>query len=355
MADLKTRIYLRNDVLSAWNTADPVLGKGEAAIVFDPSATGENRKIKIKVGDGVNNFSDLPFIADYDSAIGGLETEIQAIEKLPAHTGQMNLYLHLNNTTGALEWSAVAQGSASFQDLSGDPRDNTKLALELTTLEGADTALSGRIAVIEGDYLTSTDRTALENAIAAVKQFEYKVVTALPSTQEEMADEKGKILLFMPAGKTSYEEYIVIDNGVDANPRYALEKFGDTDIKLADYRTSAAQDAIDDAIKARVLALETAGYATESYADAAASAAASAANSYTDNAVSGLASESYVDSAVSGLASESYVDNHHDSTKQATLTDGIGTTVNVNKIDLDFTDIILNGGAAADWPDSVGE
>lgn len=48
---------------------------------------------------------------------------------------------------------------------------------------------------------------------------------------------------------------------------------------------------------------------SESQASSASGAAVSSANSYTDSAVSGLASESYVDNAVSGLASESYVDN----------------------------------------------
>lgn len=56
MADtqIKTRILLRNDVATAWTTANPVLMKGEIGIETDTN--------KFKIGDGVKAWSALPYV-----------------------------------------------------------------------------------------------------------------------------------------------------------------------------------------------------------------------------------------------------------------------------------------------------
>ena len=51
--ELKTKIYLRNDVKSNWTQANPVLGKGEIGIEIDTN--------KIKIGDGVSTWSSLEY------------------------------------------------------------------------------------------------------------------------------------------------------------------------------------------------------------------------------------------------------------------------------------------------------
>ena len=58
MADtqIKTRILLRNDVATAWSTANPVLMKGEIGIETDTN--------KFKIGDGKSEYKDLPYISD---------------------------------------------------------------------------------------------------------------------------------------------------------------------------------------------------------------------------------------------------------------------------------------------------
>ena len=75
MAELKTRILLRSDILSNWNSVNPVLAKGELAVVFDPTVTG-SRKIRAKIGDGVSHFTDLPYLADYDEQIAQIITQL---------------------------------------------------------------------------------------------------------------------------------------------------------------------------------------------------------------------------------------------------------------------------------------
>lgn len=70
---LNTRIALKYDLLSAWNTSDLVLKKGEIAIaeipsqnniVNDSAHTPENSPpaIAMKVGDGVKTFKQLPWV-----------------------------------------------------------------------------------------------------------------------------------------------------------------------------------------------------------------------------------------------------------------------------------------------------
>ena len=56
MADtqIKTRILLRNDVATAWTTADPVLMKGEIGIETDTN--------KFKIGDGVKHWIELSYV-----------------------------------------------------------------------------------------------------------------------------------------------------------------------------------------------------------------------------------------------------------------------------------------------------
>lgn len=56
MTSLKTRLILRNDVLSNWTAANPTLLKGELAIEWD------NKKFKI--GDGVTPYNELDYWQD---------------------------------------------------------------------------------------------------------------------------------------------------------------------------------------------------------------------------------------------------------------------------------------------------
>ena len=54
MSQMNTRIVLRNDTASRWATANPILHSGEAGV--------ENDTLKLKVGDGLSNWNDLPYV-----------------------------------------------------------------------------------------------------------------------------------------------------------------------------------------------------------------------------------------------------------------------------------------------------
>ena len=65
MAELKTRIILRNDSTANWEAvkADDasILLKGEVGVEFNPDATSTGAITKFKIGDGVHRWEDLPY------------------------------------------------------------------------------------------------------------------------------------------------------------------------------------------------------------------------------------------------------------------------------------------------------
>lgn len=66
MATFNTRIQMKYDTYDNWNTNNPVLYKGELAIVEIPDETGifqTEPTYLLKVGDGINNFQSLNWIS----------------------------------------------------------------------------------------------------------------------------------------------------------------------------------------------------------------------------------------------------------------------------------------------------
>lgn len=65
MAQLNTRIILRNDSTANWNAAiDAILAKGEIGLEFQADG-----KIRMKVGDGTLTWAELPYFGDDSAAI----------------------------------------------------------------------------------------------------------------------------------------------------------------------------------------------------------------------------------------------------------------------------------------------
>ena len=54
---LNTRIQLKNDTVANWTTKNPILKKGEVAIV-----TGTDAAYKFKIGNGVSSFNQLSYV-----------------------------------------------------------------------------------------------------------------------------------------------------------------------------------------------------------------------------------------------------------------------------------------------------
>lgn len=197
---ISTRIVLKNDSKTNWTTNDPVLLKGEFGIEFDPNATANNYKVNFKIGDGVHNWSELPYqiadpvtlpvpdgttivddngtwkLAGYDAAsantfpVKRITNGVASIEwvALPTHfadidTMYTNLTNHLADTSNphsvtATQAGAVAttanQGLTTTQQ--GNARDNIGLG-SAAVLDVATTGDASITQVVKGDDSRLTD------------------------------------------------------------------------------------------------------------------------------------------------------------------------------------------------------
>lgn len=68
MAELRTKIVLRNDSTANWLANEAVvLLKGEIGIEFNPEAAADGAQVKMKVGDGVKTWAELPYFGGEES------------------------------------------------------------------------------------------------------------------------------------------------------------------------------------------------------------------------------------------------------------------------------------------------
>lgn len=127
--------------------------------------------------------------------------------------------LSLSNNIGTLPNEKIA--SVNVSKLTGT-LPISKGGTGSTTSSGARTNL--------GVY----SKTEVDNLIAGIDQFQYQVVTQLPTAS---ASTMFIIYLIAESGveSGSYVEYLTIDKGSTANPRYVWEKIGTTSADLAEY------------------------------------------------------------------------------------------------------------------------
>ena len=129
MADisLKTRIKLKYDTLTNWSTNNPVLLKGEVALV-DPGITASDGSatIMIKVGDGTKKFTELGYVwgqaADvyaWAKAATKPTYDYSEIKNVPAATVDTNTQYQLTLSDHTLKLQKKDKGETSFTGVSG--------------------------------------------------------------------------------------------------------------------------------------------------------------------------------------------------------------------------------------------
>lgn len=136
MATLNTKITLRNDTLANWITHDPVLLKGEFSVAYD-----DNGKAHVKIGNGVQKWSELDFFAgeanevylsvDNNSLV--IDNDVIKIRGFDAaEVGSTPV----KGEDGTLIW--VKSGAEIVEDLQetiGSKEDGTGLAGDVAKLE----------------------------------------------------------------------------------------------------------------------------------------------------------------------------------------------------------------------------
>lgn len=139
-----------------------------------------------------------------------------------------------NTVYGAKKAASTAQKTADDHIADkANPHGVTKSQVGLGSVvnAGRDTAVTAD----SNNYITSgAVKTYVDNAIGAVKQFQYEVITGdLPTAS---AGTMGKIYLKAHAHGTSdsYDEWITIETE-STTKSYSWEKIGNTDIDLTNY------------------------------------------------------------------------------------------------------------------------
>lgn len=83
MAEIRTRLVIRNDLAATWLSIDPVLYRGEIGIEIDTN--------KIKIGDGSRKWSELPYFVSSDDPVADeILTRVSTLEgKVVTIEGQL--------------------------------------------------------------------------------------------------------------------------------------------------------------------------------------------------------------------------------------------------------------------------
>lgn len=115
------------------------------------------------------------------------------------------------------------------------------------TISDLDASLSALVTKVNNDYYNKAyidaSVTALEQEISSMTGIDIVAVDTLP--EPPSAENLRKIYLVPatePKTKNAKDEYICLDKGESASPRYEWEKIGTTDIDLSNYYTKTEVD-----------------------------------------------------------------------------------------------------------------
>lgn len=256
---LKTRIFLRNDLLSQWEEKNPVLGKGETAVVYNPTVTGE-RSIQIKIGDGVTDFKNLPYIGLSNEERAELEKVIKDVAELKKLEGDKGTSEIFNEKDGGGVKFTNNDGAASFvgahDNIGGESgiqiySDKDASGSESTII---DVTKNGAYYT-KGEVKPGAERDVPENEIATVGVVDAKVATEAEA--REAADEALQTNINAESERAQYEEARLegiisdVEGGlVDEKRRAeAAETTLQTNINNEATTRAAADSALDDRIK----------------------------------------------------------------------------------------------------------
>ena len=146
MANLtvKGRIILRNDTKSALEASSIVLLKGEMALEMDD----ENRIARIKVGNGINTYAQLPYSTIAESDIVTLinnSINTQAIKTISLASGTNNGTVKIT-INGTVYDNIAVTGLGSAASAATNYSDGSKVAInasgEITTDDGDESVFS---------------------------------------------------------------------------------------------------------------------------------------------------------------------------------------------------------------------
>lgn len=261
---LQTRIQQKFDTYVAWTTANPILLKGELAIVEVPSNTGtvaSEPVLMFKVGDGATAFNNLPwvaglaadvyawaksankpaysaseitgmgeYIANYVDETLGISVDTNTVYKVELTTDKKGFVLSSQNK-GETAWAEVASLSfvEVFESAGAAAAVDTKLTAEVTRATEAE-------AKVLADANAYTDAQITEKAYndSEVRQLIADEATVARTAEKVNAD---AIAVLNGAGEGSVDKKIT-----DAFNKFATDVTDDDVVnsykELIDYASS---------------------------------------------------------------------------------------------------------------------
>lgn len=114
MAELKTKILLRNDETKAWEGSSLKLANGEAAVEF--TADG---KAKLKIGHDNKTFAELPYVGGDEAQV----FQVSAFEELGAKTanpGDMGIVVETISDTDKKTYTAYVFNGENWTAMDGN-------------------------------------------------------------------------------------------------------------------------------------------------------------------------------------------------------------------------------------------
>ena len=268
--NLNTRISLKYDSFANWTANNPVLLKGEVAIVVVPAETGavpQEPAVLMKIGDGVLPFNELPFAS---AKAADIYSWAKASTK-PTYSA--------NEITGLSDYiSGEIQDTDTQYKLEQDASDGHVLKLFSKTLGGDwtqvttittvdtvydDTALAGRVSAVETLVGSTAVATQIANAIAALKlaeTYEAKgaAATALADAKTYADGKDAAIAAAKKAGDDAQADLNAYKSSNDAVVAAINTKIGTVPAEktvvqmIADAQTAATYD--DTQVKADIAA-----------------------------------------------------------------------------------------------------
>lgn len=152
------KLLLRNDTSENWNAANTVLLKGEPAIEFD-----ENNKAKLKIGDGVTVWTDLPYLATEttsgENIPEGLEERIITLESA---IGTFDV--RIQNAESGVEAAVLAsdEALASVEELRQQIAES--LEIQNTKLSEMEASVQENAAQVEALETKAAEIQNVQNA-----------------------------------------------------------------------------------------------------------------------------------------------------------------------------------------------
>lgn len=178
MAQLNTRLVLRNDSSANWSlNSSVILLKGEVGIEYLTDGL-----VKMKIGDGVKTWAELDYFGD-THLITELQTQLETLEKT--------------------------------------------VETQTATIETIET----RIEEVAADAYTKDETDEkIAAAVAAAEHLKRKTVVSADSIDLE-ADDAEQYIYMVPNDEGTYDEYMVLDG--------ELEKVGNWKVDLSEYAKTA--------------------------------------------------------------------------------------------------------------------